>query len=209
MSVKDSTKLIDEPARPPEATTRPDLPTLLQRSLRDTTAVLGAVERWDAPTPCTGWTVHEVANHLAGSIRFLTSIVEGAPLDPTELDPQQQPGRLGQQPATEFGAIAARAVAAFTDPQTLARRFDLPAPDLPGAVLANIGLLESLVHGWDIATGAGLDYRPDDDAVAAVREFAGAAIGDEQRRNGLFGPALPTHAHAEDLTRLLAHLGRK
>jgi hypothetical protein len=44
--------------------------------------------------------------------------------------------------------------------------------------------------------------------VAAVRDFAGTAIGDEQRQRGLFGPALPTDAYAEDYTRLLAHLGR-
>ena len=76
------------------------------------------------------------------------------------------------------GPVAKRSAAAFSLPDTLDQRFPfLPGPT-PGITLANISLLESLVHGWDIATGAGLPYRPDGAVVAAVHAFASKAIGD-------------------------------
>jgi hypothetical protein len=45
--------------------------------------------------------------------------------------------------------------------------------------------------------------------VEAVQEFAGMAIGDDQRAAGLFGAAVPTTADADQFTALLGHLGRR
>ncbi|HEY3259496.1 MAG TPA: TIGR03086 family metal-binding protein [Pseudonocardiaceae bacterium] len=205
-----SSELIYDAEELRKAMARPDIAALLDRSLRDTTAVFGAVDSWDVPSPCTGWTARQVGNHLAASIDLLTRVAEGVPVDPTDLDPRQvDTDRLGHRPAGTMGAIAARAVAAFAKPETLGRRFDLPAPDLPGIVLANLCLLESLVHGWDLATGAGVDYQPDDAVIAAVHGFASSAIGDDQRERGLFGPAVAIDAGADQLTILLGHLGRR
>jgi uncharacterized protein (TIGR03086 family) len=190
----------------------PDVVALLARGFRDTAGVIAGIEnnRWDAPSPCTEWTVRQVGNHLAASIALLTRVVEGEPVDAAEFDPGKldDVDHLGPDPAEAFRSVAERALSAFARPGALDARFPYPAPDVPGQVLANLCLLESLVHGWDIARGAGVGYQPDDAVVAMVRGFTAAAIGDRERERGMFGPALPTEPGADPFTATLAHLGR-
>ena len=192
---------------------RPGIAALLEHGFTDTAGVLAGIDGsgWAVPSPCTGWTVRQVGNHLTGSIALLTRVVDGGPVEPAEFDGQRlaDTDHLGADAVGSFRGVAERAVAAFARPDTLDRRFGYPQPDTPGVVLANICLLEALVHGWDVATGAGVGYRPDGTVVAAVREFTAMAIGDQQRRHGLFGPALAIGADADPLTATLAHLGRE
>jgi hypothetical protein len=51
-------------------------------------------------------------------------------------------------------------------------------------------------------------YAPDDAVVDAVLELASQNGGDEQRSDGMFGPALPTAPDAPPFTALLGLLGR-
>jgi uncharacterized protein (TIGR03086 family) len=68
--------------------------------------------------------------------------------------------------------------------------------------------MEFLVHTWDLAqaTGqeAGLDPGLVRDALGAARQFAPIA-----RMSGLVGPECAVAEDADDLTRLLAILGRR
>ncbi len=180
-----------------------DIVNLLERSYQDTTSVLERIppEGYAAPSPCSGWTVREVGEHLVGSITRLAVLVEGGTGD--------QPEDPGTDLTAGFRAAAKRSVAAFSAPDALQRRYPFGPGPTPGLVLANLCLTESLVHGWDLAQGTGLPYPADDAVVAAVHGFAGQAVGDEQRRAGHFGPAYPTGSGTDPLTALLAHLGRR
>lgn len=190
--------------------------SLVDRCLRDAAQVVGKIGTsdnpgWAAPSPCAGWTVRQAGNHLIGSITVLARIAEGETLPPGELDPQLMANteRLGPDPADTIHELADRVAAAFADPRFLERRFDQPAPDVTGEVIATITLVESLVHGWDVATGAGVAYQPDSEVVKAVRAFVTVAVGDAQREQGLFGPAVPTPEPADPFVALLGHLGRR
>jgi uncharacterized protein (TIGR03086 family) len=191
----------------------PDLVALLADSFRETAELIASVVEagWDAPSPCTDWTVRQVGNHLVGSIGLLTRVVEGKPVDAADFDPQKlaDTDYLGPDPAAAFRNAAEHAGSVFARPGSLDGRFPYPAPDTPGQVLAGLCLLESLVHGWDIARGAGVGYRPDEAVVATVRGFAVAVIGDRERAHGLFGPALLAGPDADPFTATLAHLGRR
>jgi len=78
--------------------------------------------------------------------------------------------------------------------------------ELAGVALANICLLEAVVHGWDIARGAGSGYEVGADLVAAVREFSLGTLTDESR-DGQFGPAVPAPSDASEFVALLGQLG--
>ncbi|UBU18444.1 TIGR03086 family metal-binding protein [Nonomuraea gerenzanensis] len=194
------------------ATQRPDVTALLERSHTHVAHVLGQVgpQGWAAVGPCAKWTVRQTADHLAGALLLLARIAEGDQVDPAELDAQRQADtdHLGTDPAAAFRAIAARSVAAFAEPGTLERPYAFMGATVPGAVLASISLHESLVHGWDIATGAHLPYPADDDLVQAVWQYAETGVGDDQRRAGHFADAIPVLSTAPLLVRLPAHLGR-
>ncbi|GAA0403459.1 TIGR03086 family protein [Acrocarpospora corrugata] len=186
---------------------------LLERGFETTTSLLASVpaDGWDRPSPCADWTVRQVGNHLAGGLTLLARVANGEPVAPEEHDPRLTSGtdHLGSDPAASFAAVAERCLAAFGAPGALERIVSFAAGPVPAAVLADVCLLESLVHGWDIASGAQVSFKPEDAVLDAVTAFSQRAIGAENRANGQFGPALTAAPADPPLTSLLAHLGRQ
>jgi uncharacterized protein (TIGR03086 family) len=190
-----------------------DIIDLLERCFHETGTVLAAITPagFAAPSPCTGWTVRQVGSHLVASLILLARVAEGETVDPADFDGHAMAhrDRLGADPAAAFHSAAQRSTAVFKLPDTLHRSYPFPPGPTPGVVLANLSLLESLVHGWDLAHGAGVPYRADPAVVAAAHTFATEAVGDQQRQAGLFAAAVPVETTAEPITALLAHLGRR
>lgn len=195
-----------------KAMASPPIPELLDRSLRYTAQVLGKIDDagWAAPSRCAGWTVRQAGNHLVASITALLRMADGETVPPADLDAQRMADtdHLGHDPEAALRAVTDRALVTFADPEILERRFAQPVPDAPGQLLASFILLESLVHGWDVAAGAGVAYQPDHDVVNAVHAFATLSIGEPQRQEGFFGPPVATPANAGPFAATLGHLGR-
>ncbi|MFI0409141.1 hypothetical protein [Actinomadura sp. 3N508] len=63
-------------------------------------------------------------------------------------------------------------------------------------------LLETLVHGWDIAQGAEIDHPADEELVDTVWAYARHAIGDDQRRADMFAEPLPITPAADTFVAL-------
>jgi uncharacterized protein (TIGR03086 family) len=154
--------------------------------------------------------VRQTGNHLVGALLLLARVARREPIDSAELDAQRtaDTDHLGPDPVGAFQRAAAGSVETFRNPAVLEQRFDIPAPGTTGLQLATISTLETLVHGWDIASGAGMPYKPDDAVVMAVREYAMTAIS-ETPRGGPFGPVIQVAADADPFTALLGHLGRR
>ena len=137
-------------------------------------------------------------------------IAEGQHIDPAEFAPTDgpEPDVLGDDPAGAYRAATARCAAAFTRPGVLDELLPFPSGPTPGLVIVNVCLSESLLHGWDLAHGAGLDYTPDDAVVAAVTAFGADDDGEAGRANGMYGPVPPVPPGASPFTLLLARSGR-
>lgn len=178
-----------------------DFLRLLERGYDATAAVLDAIpaEALAAPSPCTEWTVREVANHLVGALHVFAAAVDSAPAD---LDGDN----LGDDPAQAYRAAARRCLAAFARPGALDQEHPFPFGPTTGTMIANISLSESLVHGWDLARGAGVPYAPDPAVVDAV---AALSDPDEPKPEGMFGEPVPTPPDASTFTVLLGQLGRR
>ncbi|HET6215123.1 MAG TPA: TIGR03086 family metal-binding protein [Micromonosporaceae bacterium] len=185
---------------------------VLDRGYAATRDVFAAINGagWDTPSACADWSVRQCGNHLVASVRLLARVAEGETVPPADFDARSMADtdNLGTDPAGAFAAVAKRSVAAFARPGALTELFGFPPGPTPGLVLANISLMEAVVHGWDLARGADVPYPIDAAVVAALGGFVTQAIGDEQRKAGLFGPKLPVAPDANPLTGLLAHLGR-
>lgn len=193
-----------------------DLPTLLDRASRTTAGVVAAIEpaAWQGQSPCHLWSVRQLGNHLVGMVGLTTQVVSGLKLatadtQPDALEKLAFTERLGADPGAVVRAAGERCAAAFSEPGILERNFPAKGGhDTPGQVLAMLCLNEFLTHGWDLASGAGVEYTPDPDVVATVREFALALVSDEVRALGLFGPPVAVGPDADTLTAHLGHLGR-
>ncbi len=98
--------------------------------------------------------------------------------------------------------------AAWQGEGALDRRMPLPGGGL-GPRIADLHLLETVLHGWDLATATGQDRTGDPDAVqAALQGWYGNHPDEIRARNGMFGPSRPASDDAPALDRLAAYFGR-
>src|SRR5450755_869719 len=88
-------------------------------------------EQWSQPTPCTGWTVRQLVNHLVAGNRLFAGILSGQPMSPPE-QRQQSADQLGDDPGTAYRASASDLVAAFGRPGVLQQKFTVPVGPVPG-----------------------------------------------------------------------------
>lgn len=165
---------------------------MLAKTYEETTEVLTAVTDWSAPSPCDGWTVRAVADHLVDAMRTFASVVDGGPAGPADR------GDL----AGAYRAAADRCLAVFTDPGVLAASHPFPFGPAPGSVIARISASESLVHGWDVARGAGVPYAPAPEVVESVLATLGPPPAE-----GMYAPPV-TPSSDDPFVVLLAKLGR-
>ncbi|CDR07163.1 TIGR03086 family metal-binding protein [Streptomyces iranensis] len=161
-------------------------------------------ERWSAPTPCTGWNVQQLVDHLvAGQHTFAVAMGAEPPWPALDADPA--PEALKET----FRTSAAALVAAFEGPGALERTVRAPIGEVPGAVALRLQTIEHLVHGRDLAQAIGQKALFDDATVEREIEFARGLIPQLPSGPGApFAPSRPVPENAPALDRLAALLGR-
>lgn len=159
---------------------------------------------WDAPTPCTQWSVRDLVNHLTSEHLWAPHLLRGETM--AEVGDQYDGDVLGDDPATSWGVAAAESKTAWQD-ATDGQVVHLSFGDAPTSEYAEQMLLDLTVHGWDLAQGAGLDMEMDPEATEHVLAYARARAG-ELAGTGLF--ADPVEVDSSDpADQLLALLGRR
>ncbi|MCW4352167.1 maleylpyruvate isomerase family mycothiol-dependent enzyme [Hoyosella sp. YIM 151337] len=164
------------------------------------TAVLVAtpMARWDAPSPCEGWTARDVVRHVIDTEQDFFA-QHGVDL---------RPKPDASDPNAAWAAHSARVQSLLADEQFTAARFDgYFGPTTIGATFDTYYLFDVLVHRWDIATAAGLAATFTEEELEAIEERV-AAFGDTMYMEGICKPALETSAGADRQTALLAKMGR-
>ncbi|MFD9908942.1 TIGR03086 family metal-binding protein [Streptomyces sp. NPDC059063] len=179
------------------------------RALDAFTARVHAVrgDQWDAPTPCTDWSVRDLVNHLAGEQLWVPPLVrDGATVE--AVGDTFDGDLLGSDPAASWATAAAASRAAFREPGALDRTVHLSYGDTPARAYCAQMVTDLVVHTWDLARAIGADERlPDDLVDLARREVAPYAA--DLVKSGLFAPAVPPPPGADDQTKLLSLLGRR
>jgi uncharacterized protein (TIGR03086 family) len=159
---------------------------------------------WDAPTPCSEWTVRDLVNHLVVEHLWVPELLGGATID--EVGDRFDGDVLGDDPRAAWDEAIYRSLTAWgrtADEEPV----HLSIGDLPAREYAEQMLSDLVVHGWDLARGAGLDERMDPATVEHVLGYAGG-IADQYAGSGLF--AAPVEVDSDDpQDRLLGLLGRR
>lgn len=141
---------------------------------------------------------------VAGNPYYVTLAQGGGP--DFSLFAQDQIG--DQQPGDVYAKGATDVLAAWQTEGALQRQMPLPGGGM-GPRIADLHLLEAVLHGWDLATATGQDRTGDPDAVKAAMAGWYGNFPDEARvRTGMFGPSKPTPDDAPELDRLAAYFGR-
>lgn len=183
-----------------------DLIELLRHASDATETVLARIGSTDhdRPSPCPEMTVAEVASHLIGGLRAFAIVGEGGGLSfGPGLDPDQ-----GSDPlAPVFRSAVDRLLTVFAEPGRLDASYDMPWGPTTGFQLIGFELIETVVHGWDIASGLGAELTVEDDVAQATLDGARMWVDDSVRVPGMFGPEVPANS-STPLDELVAFLGR-
>ena len=156
--------------------------------------VAGATDQLDAPTPCDGWDVRTLLDHMLETQHYWAGAARGADAEPPAPEP---PVLLGDDPARDFEQARTEVLRAFDDEEVREKT----GPTL------GIAASDTLLHGWDLATATGQDTTMPDGLADAAYETIHGRFTDDQRK-GVFKPevAVPPSASAQD--KLLAYTGR-
>lgn len=157
-----------------------------------------------APTPCPGFTVRAMLNHmLLLSLAFRIAAEKGPDLGPPpESPPDELPASWRELLAVRLDALAA----AWREPSAYEGMTAVGGVTLPGQVAARVALDELLLHGWDLAKATGLPYEPDEETVRVCLEFLAEAP--EEGTPGMFGPVVKVPGDAPPLVRAVGLGGR-
>ena len=171
---------------------------LLERSLGYTRVALAGVTeaRFGTPTPCRGWTLHDLLAHMDDSLDAFTEAAGGSitltrpPAAPRVMVLQQKACALlglwtGEGPSgVRVGGV-----------------------DLATDLLVATAALEITVHGWDVAQATGVGTPIPEGLAADLMPIAHRLVS-EADRGTRFAAPLPDPVEAPTDVRLRAFLGR-
>jgi uncharacterized protein (TIGR03086 family) len=158
----------------------------------------------DRPTPCAGWDLHALLAHMTGQDRgFAAAVLADVP----------EEAFAPREPTTDaWTAGAAVVVAAFAaaDPDRPVLLPEFAGRRFPLHVVIGFHLLDTLVHGWDVAATLGIDVTYDEDLRAAAHIQAELVpTGAVRAAPGApFAPVLPSADEATGWAHTLTLLGR-
>lgn len=157
------------------------------------------------PTPCSGWDLETLLDHLTDSIAVLHEAITTAGASARAAPPHPGPGR---DPVARLRGQAVRLLGACAAAGPAERLVAIGDRELTASMVAVTGALEVTVHGWDIAAACAAP-RPVPPGLAAVLLPIAPLLVTPSSRPGLFaGPVrLPGPACPGD--RLVAFLGRQ
>ncbi len=164
--------------------------------------VAHAVTDLSAPTPCAGFDVRGLLNHLLYWGPWLVAAGRcEEPPTPAAGDLVTADWRAALEKQTET-LVDVFGVQSAWDGTTA-----LGTTRLPASVVGDMVLGEFVLHGWDLARASDQELRCAPGAARAVYESA-VAMGEQARSMGVYGPAVPVPADAAVLERALGASGR-
>ena len=128
-------------------------------------------DRWDAPSPCAGWSARDVVAHQVGVLRGLAETVRtGEMAVPTEPEDRSDPMALWHGARDEV-------IEALDHPGTLQQQGRYWFGEMTVDELVGVVQWDPLTHAWDVAKAVGIDAHIDSelaqrsyDTIAPMRE---------------------------------------
>jgi len=181
---------------------------LHERALRETGSVVAGIagDQWHATTPCEGWDVRMLLNHVVAGNLWAAELGAGNTIE--GVGDRLDGDVLKDDPLRAYEASAKVAAATFEAPGAMEAPCAVSYGPVPGSVYCGHRFFDVLIHGWDLAVATSQDSDLDPELVSAADELL-RAQADMVRASGMFGADLAVSGDAAPQTRLLAFLGRQ
>jgi uncharacterized protein (TIGR03086 family) len=162
--------------------------------------------QWADPTPCAGWDVRALVNHVVAGNLWAAELASGRTID--EVGGGLDGDVLGDAPLDAYDRSAEMAARAFEATGALEAPCAVSYGPVPGSVYAGHRFIDVLIHGWDIAVATGQPSALDPLLVEACREVVAPQLQGFQA-SGMFGSPSAGSDGADPQTQLLRSLGRR
>ncbi|HEX3621595.1 MAG TPA: TIGR03086 family metal-binding protein [Acidimicrobiales bacterium] len=165
--------------------------------------VVGGVtaDQLGAATPCTEWEVRTLLSHMLAVMANCGRAARGEALVPgTAL--------LEEDFAGQFAAEAGRTLAGWRACPADGM-VDIGAGPMPVAAAMGINLLDTSIHGWDVARATGQDGTLPPELATTLLTIGPSIVTDELRAYAGFNPPVALAADAGPTDQLVAFLGRR
>jgi uncharacterized protein (TIGR03086 family) len=184
-----------------------DLPQIHERALSATATVVVGVtaEQLTLPTPCDGWDVRALLNHVVSGNYWAAELANGKTI--AEVGDRLDGDTLGADPQAAYRASAELAAAAFNAAGAMDAPCAVSYGPVPGSVYCGHRILDVAIHGWDLARATGQQPPLDAALVDDISEILAPQIA-MLEASGMFGTRVEVPGDADAQTRLLAQLGR-
>jgi uncharacterized protein (TIGR03086 family) len=167
-------------------------------------ALPGTPQLLQRPTPCPGWDLETLLDHVSDSIGVLHEAITAGGVWAA---PPGYPGP-GPDPVARLRGQAARLLGACAAAGPAERRVAIWDRELTAGMVAVTGALEITVHGWDISVACGA-CRPVPPGLAAVLLPIAPLLITPGIRPGLFADPVRLPGPASPGDQLVAFLGRQ
>lgn len=189
-------------------TTETNIANLHRSALDSTRRFVAGIEsgQLGLPTPCDGWDVRELLNHIVAGNLWAAELACGRTI--ADVGSDFDGDMLGADATAAYDASADAAARAFEAPGALDAPCAVSYGPVPGSVYAGHRLVDVLIHGWDLASATGQPTDLDPHLVAACWDVVRPQLSLLQA-SGMFGVEVATGADDPDSqASLLAALGR-
>lgn len=168
-----------------------------------TLKIVDGIGSLDAATPCAGWDMRALVNHL---LRWGPVLAGAARKEP--VPPGAEADRTGGDWRGELRAQLEATAAAWSDPAAWEGSTRMGGPmELPADLVGGMVLGELVLHGWDLGRATGVD--PSWDGSVSLRVYEELVrTADMGRGMGVYAAEVPVPAGAPPLTRALGLSGR-
>ena len=173
----------------------------------ETARVVGGVSaaQLSDPTPCPEWDVRTLVNHIILWTGYSAEQRAHGESVADELMTKDFAGSPGF--AADYAAQVDKAVAAWSDAAVWDRDLNVMGSQMPAADVAKMLIMETVLHGWDLATATGQDYRCSAEVAAVLMDTVTEQAEMFRQYQG-FADAVPVPDDAPLFARALALSGR-
>ena len=176
--------------------------------VRQIRALLLGVDDRDltAPTPCPGWPVAVLLDHLMGLAVAFTMAARKRDSAAGGPPPEPSAAHLSRHWRSRLPVLLADLATEWKDPAAWTGTARAGGVTMPATAMGAVAMNELVMHGWDLARATGQDFAADPRALEVLVEFPGQSPA--EGTPGLFGPRVPVAPEEELLAQALGLAGR-
>lgn len=184
-----------------------DLKDLDKRALASTaTFVAGTrADQLGDDTPCEGWDVRALLNHVIGGNQLYAVAAAGKAADWET----REHDRVGDDLHAAYDESAAEVTAQFAGLDLRAGQVELPFGALPASHAVAVHFVDVLMHGWDLAVATGQDPTLNPEMCNAALEIVAAYPPESWGDQKFFAHKVSVDPSTARHDRLAATLGRQ